>query len=158
MNVDEETTVPSLEKLSTFVETLEQKQSPNKNQLDSPQLVLKICQKQFQNRLKRRKTVLGEHNTNVVSSLRTQVQKKNLEIQRRSQENKDLKEKIRQMAMKHKEENRIVDNLRCKKEEIPTSVAKQMENIINKDLTKINPRTEGDKRFSFMGLMCCTDR
>ena len=142
MKVNEETVVPtaetpSLEALSTFVQTLGQTQQPNKSKVDSPQLVLKICPKKFQSRLKRRKAVLGERNANVVSSLRTQVQSKNLEIRRRSRENEDLKEKIRQMAIKHKEESIIVDNLRCKKGQKSPSVAEQMESIMNKDLISI---------------------
>ncbi len=148
----------SLEELSALVASMDHKRSPEKNHVDSPQVVLKICPKNFHKRLHRRKTVLGQHKTNVVSNLKTQVQKKDLEIRRRSQENEELKEKIRLMAMKHKEENKIVENNIGKKEDSSPSVAKQMEDIMNKDLMKITPRIKEKKGFSFMGLACCTDR
>ena len=110
--------------------------------------------------------IFAERHTNANTLLKAQVKKKDLEIQRRKSENKELKEKLKSFAERHDEENKILEqSYQSTKEKSvgsPIVIAGEIENIfehnnaVNKhSKIKGSFSKKGKSKSSFLGLNCC---
>jgi|EP00505_MAST-04D_sp_SCG-Rhode-Island_P003391 hypothetical protein len=150
-----------LDELSEFVEIMNQAACPQALEFDSPQVVLKICPNSFSQRLNQRKMVQTEHKEIAANSLKAKIQKHALELRRKSEENEELKEKIKSLVVQHKEESNIL--MQKKKAETSIPVMEKhiedfmsnsnKENKLNRIITEKRPKSKG-----FLGLACCSER
>ena len=150
-----------LDELSEFVETMNLAASPKAAEIDSPQVVLKICPNSFSQRLNQRKMVQTEHKETATNSLKAKIQKHALELRRKSEENEELKEKIKELVVQHREESKIL--MQKKKAEAATPAMEKhiedfmsssnKENKLNRIITEKRPKSNG-----FLGLACCSER
>jgi hypothetical protein len=137
---------------------------------ESPSVIVNINPTDYLERINRRKMIFAERHTNDNTLLKAQVKKKDLEIQRRKSENKELKEKLKSFAERHDEENKILEqSYQSNKEKSvgsPIVIAGEIENIFehnNEMKAAVNKHSKikgsfnkkGKSKSSFLGLNCC---